>query len=112
MLGDMRRAARHRPCGHAPIDDFARLAQSRYKVPELYAWFRLRRKPNNGTFAVNWTVSRGSSIIIGMHPDVRRDLSLFGELDHVRTLRARLQGALPGFVEPALATPIEKVPFA
>ena len=29
------------------------------------------------------TVSRGSLIIIGMHPDVRRDLPLFRELDHV-----------------------------
>src|SRR5260221_10527375 len=29
------------------------------------------------------TVSRGSSIIIGMHPGVRRDFPRFGQLDHV-----------------------------
>ena len=42
------------------------------------------------------TVSRGSSIIIGMHPDVRRDLPLFRELDHVHRRGA---GAKARYVE-------------
>ena len=38
-------AIHHDLCGHRII--------LRCKVPEFYAWFRLTRKPNNGTFAVN-----------------------------------------------------------